>query len=292
MSIDGVKELHDKYRLTPDGVGSFDKAFAAFRDGKKYGWASSKMTFVPGSFLYIYPSIKQMVEEGCRDIYCNYAYEPVYTKDDARLLYRELKKVASYILTERPDVWVSILSDAVGEPEPEDHNWCGGTGDMLSIAPDGSVYPCIRYAPISIGKEMASKICLGDCYNGLYVTEDQIETKKMLDSITLTSQSTQECIDCPVASGCGWCSGYNYELFGTPNKRATHICLAHKARVLATCYYYNRRYWEIGDCEPKAIYLPRAEAEELIGKEAADELWAIQEQAAAKIENERGGESN
>lgn len=290
VSIDGVKELHDRYRLTPDGFGSFDKAFTAFRNGKqKYGWTSSKMTFVPGSFLYIYPSVKQMVEEGCRDIYCNYAYEPVYTKDDAKSLYCELKKVANYVLTDHPEVWVSILSDTIGEPALEDHNWCGGTGDMLSIAPDGSVYPCIRYAPISIGKDMASKICLGDCYNGLYVTDEQIKTKELLDSITLTSQSTDECINCPVASGCGWCSGYNYELFGTPNKRATHICLAHKARVLASCYYYNRRYLQMGDCEPKAIYLPRSEAIDLVGESAANELWALQEQAAEKFEKEKGG---
>lgn len=123
----------------------------------------------------------------------------------------------------------------------------------------------------------------------MYVTDEQIKTKELLDSITLTSQSTDECINCPVASGCGWCSGYNYELFGTPNKRATHICLAHKARVLASCYYYNRRYLQMGDCEPKAIYLPRSEAIDLVGESAANELWALQEQAAEKFEKEKGG---
>lgn len=39
--------------------------------------------------------------------------------------------------------------------------------------------------------------------------------------------------------GCGWCSGYNYEVYGTPNKRATFICYMHQARVLAVRYYHN-----------------------------------------------------
>lgn len=128
------------------------------------------------------------------------------------------------------NVWVSILGEQIGNPHPEDKNWCGGTGAMLSFAPDGKAYPCIRYAPISVGKELAAPMCLGNCRDGLYTTEQQRKTKEMLDAITLTTQSTQECIDCPVATGCSWCSGFNYEVYGTPNKRVTRICKAHKTR--------------------------------------------------------------
>ena len=63
-----------------------------------------------------------------------------------------------------------------------------------------------------------------------------------LDSITMSSQSSQECIDCQIATGCGWCSAYNYEATGDVNKRITNICNAHKARVLATIYYKNKQY--------------------------------------------------
>lgn len=38
VSIDGVQELHDMYRLDEAGKGSFSRAWAAFQDGKKYGW--------------------------------------------------------------------------------------------------------------------------------------------------------------------------------------------------------------------------------------------------------------
>ena len=92
VSIDGVQDLHDMYRLDEHGNGSFSKAWAAFQDGKRrFGWTNSKMTFVPGSFPYISDSLKMMLDEGCSDVACNYAYEPVYTPADGRSLYEQLR---------------------------------------------------------------------------------------------------------------------------------------------------------------------------------------------------------
>ena len=60
--------------------------------------------------------------------------------------------------------------------------------------------------------------------------------------MTRCSQSTDECINCPIAAGCAWCSAYNYEYFGELNKRATFICIMHKARALANVYFWNKYY--------------------------------------------------
>ena len=63
VSIDGVQELHDRFRVDENGKGSFSAAFRAFQDGKQYGWYHSKMTFVPGSFKYIFDSVKMMAAD-------------------------------------------------------------------------------------------------------------------------------------------------------------------------------------------------------------------------------------
>lgn len=283
VSIDGIQELHDKYRIDQYGKGSFEKAYIAYLDGRdKYGWNNSKMTFTPGSVHYMYDSIKMMIENGCNDILCNFAYEPKYTIQDAKNIYFELKKVSDYMIQNKYNNYISILDEYIGNFDNTIDNYCGGTGKMIAFSSDGKAYPCIRYMPISIGNEKSSKICIGDCFNGIYKTNDQLKIKKELDSITRKSQSTKECMECPVSTGCGWCSGYNYELYGTANKRCTNICYSHKGRVLASCYYYNKRHMELNDVNPKKINLPYNEVVDILGKEEADYLFNLEKEAFNK----------
>ena len=283
VSIDGIQELHDKYRIDQYGKGSFEKAYIAYLDGRdKYGWNNSKMTFTPGSVHYMYDSIKMMIENGCNDILCNFAYEPKYTIQDAKNIYFELKKVSDYMIQNKYNNYISILDEYIGNFDNTIDNYCGGTGKMIAFSSDGKAYPCIRYMPISIGNEKSSKICIGDCFNGIYKTNDQLKIKKELDSITRKSQSTKECMECPVSTGCGWCSGYNYELYGTANKRCTNICYSHKGRVLASCYYYNKRHIELNDVNSKKINLPYNEVVDILGKEEADYLFNLEKEAFNK----------
>ena len=118
-------------------------------------------------------------------------------------------------------------------------------------------------------------------------TPHTAKIRDYLDAITLSSQSTDECINCPVSVGCGWCSAYNYESTGDVNKRVTHICWAHKGRVLASCYYHNKRYLELGDTAPKAVLLPDKDALQIISRDELEYLHRLQEEAEAKYLKEQ-----
>ena len=79
---------------------------------------------------------------------------------------------------------------------------------MLAFDPDGIAYPCLRYMESSLGDD-APPIIIGSV-DGIFETDEHKEIKRCLDCITRRSQSTDECFNCPIADGCGWCSAWNY----------------------------------------------------------------------------------
>ena len=265
VSIDGHKALHDAHRVDAAGNGSFDKAIKAYHAAAGLGGKQTKMTFVPSSFPQMSEAILFMLEQSPDFIAANYAYEPIYTPQDARVLYDQLKIVSDHLIATKRVIACSILDHNIGYPvaKEDDKNYCGGSGGMLAFDTQGKAYPCLRYCPISIGKEKAEKICIGDM-QGIYNTPHTAKIRDYLDAITLSSQSTPECINCPVGVGCGWCSAYNYQCTGTPDKRVTYICPMHKARVLANAYYWNNLYRKRGDTARYRLDIPDAWALEII----------------------------
>lgn len=290
VSIDGHKALHDAHRVDAAGNGSFDKAIKAYHAAAGLGGKQTKMTFVPASFPQMSEAILFMLEQNPDFIAANYAYEPIYTPQDARVLYDQLKIVSDHLIATKRVIACSILDHNIGYPvaKEDDKNYCGGSGGMLAFDTQGKAYPCLRYCPISIGKEKAEKICIGDM-QGIYNTPHTAKIRDYLDAITLSSQSTPECINCPVGVGCGWCSAYNYESTGDVNRRVTNICWAHKGRTLASCYYHNKRYLELRDTTPKAVLLPEKDALQIIPCEEYEYLLRLQTEAE-KVFLKEGGE--
>jgi len=246
ISIDGNKELHDSCRLFPDGKGSYDIVEKAFiKQLRSNPNASTKLTLSQQNVVHLFEACRHLFTLGITSIFANCVFEKGWEIEHARILYKQMLLLANYLLEDDKfqDLHCSLFDETIGQPmlESNNENWCGGTGKMLSISCDGMVYPCLRYLPFSL-KEGISPIIIGDIYNGIESTSDQKEVVQKLNRITRRSQSTDECFNCSVASGCAWCSAYNYEETGSPDKRVTYICIMHKARVLANHYYWNKLY--------------------------------------------------
>jgi radical SAM peptide maturase (CXXX-repeat target family) len=282
ISVDGNKQLHDACRVFEDGTGSYDIAIAAVHHYVDVlgGNMGSKMTLAPENIAFTYEAVVSLIEEGYTEINLNCVYEEGWTAEHAAILYEQLKLLADYILENdlQDKIYVSIFENHFFCPKsPEDiQNWCGGTGSMISVDWKGDIYPCIRYMESSLGTEIKPLI-IGNVHTGTLVTPDQCSIDQCLKCVNRRTQSTDECFNCPIAEGCSWCSAYNYQCFGTVDKRATYICIMHKARCLANAYYWNKYYILNGSNERFKLWIPDEWALEIIDENELNLLKFFEE---------------
>lgn len=240
LSVDGNKTKHDLQRVKPDGSGSYDDVVKNVPLWvKQFPEASTKATFSSADLAHVKDSIISLWNLGIRNVNANVIFENDWQRGDDLLFETQLKELADYILENR--LWseynCSFFTDSVGFPivaEAKKQNWCGA-GKMLAIDYRGKFFPCVRFVGYSLNKR--EEYIIGDIENGF----DHAKLRPFM-ALNLLSQSTDECINCQVGSGCGWCQGFNYDeaKIDTIFERMTYICGMHKARVRANDYYWNR----------------------------------------------------
>ena len=280
ITLDGNKRLHDSCRVFPDGSGSYDKASAACLDWNKRlaegAVPASKLTIAPENVMYLKEAVLHMIDLGYVNINENCVYEDVWKTSDATILYNQLKEIADYLIENdlEEKVTLRIFDPTLYGPMEEDDNdnWCGGDGSMLALDVNGDIFNCVRYMKSSLGSDQPP-LKIGDVENGIAIAPCDKSNLECMRCITRRSQSTDECFNCPIAKGCGWCSAYNYQTFGTVNKRATFICDMHKAEALANTYYWNKVFRKHNEDDIRLpLECPREWALPIIGKDEYDML--------------------
>lgn len=289
VTLDGNKELHDSCRVFAHDTnkGSYDLAYDACVDWMERGnYMGSKITIAPDNLTHLVSAVKHMmIDLEYDDINANCVYEEGWTLEHAKLFYKLLKEIADmkmeYNLEE--EVFLSLFEENFFRPKPEteNDNWCGGTGSMLSMDPDGWLFPCIRYMESSLGDER-ERYSIGHIDKGVGDTKRHKDRIKCLNCISRRTESTDECYYCPIADGCSLCSAYNYQVFGTPDSRATYICIMHKARALANIYYWNKVYLKLDVDRYFENNVPEEWALEIISKEELDMLNDLVNQAKSR----------
>ena len=281
ISIDGNKQLHDACRVFPDGSGSYDIAMKAVRHyiDVRHGKMGSKMTLAPQNIMYTFNAVKGLIEQGYKEIYLNCVFEKGWNENHATILYYELKKLSDYIINNNleEELYIAMYENHFFRPKDKDdtQNWCGGNGQMISVDWKGDIYPCIRYMESSLGNDV-EPIIIGNVNTGIMVDAKCKTCIQKLKAVNRISQSTQECIDCPIAEGCAWCQAYNYQDSGDFNHRATYICCMHKARALANAYYWNKCYRKHNENIRFKIWLSDEESLKIIPEEELKLLKDLQ----------------
>lgn len=292
ISIDGNKELHDACRIQPNGEGSYDIDIAALNHYNRHYTPerNSKMTLAPSNIKYLFDSVVNFINNGMTCININCVFEEGWNQKTALIEYQQLKKLADYILENNlENLYIAIFNERQEDvfSKYNDSPSCGGSGSMLSLRPNGQFYPCIRYMPTSVGNKVKD-LCIGNINDGIDGRDQDSEILKMLDNITRRSYTNDICYECPLSNDCGACTALGHTVFGTPNKKATFICIQMVAEHLANIYYWNNlalKHPEY-DLPVRKNVVPDEWALLVIDKNELDELKLLECMAIAKcIEN-------
>ena len=255
ITIDGTKRKHDLNRIwktaemekgivpkSEEEKGSYDDVVKNIPLWlKQFPGAGTKVTISSADIPYIKESVLHLYSLGIHEVNINCVFEDVWKDGDDKLFEQQLTELADAIIDcgYYTDYACSFFTEHMGKPmdcQSENQNWCGA-GRMLAVDAEGNFYPCTRFAQYSLRSKKAWII--GNVRDG--IDKNKLRPFFTLDRCT---QSTDECINCEVASGCAWCQGENYDAADTPTvyQRSTAICKMHKARVRANNYYWNKLY--------------------------------------------------
>lgn len=242
ITIDGTRAKHDLNRIYKSGRGSYNDVVKNIPLWlEQFPGGATKVTISSPDIPYITESVLHLFWLGIKEININCVFEDVWNEGDDVLFEEELITLADAIIEKGlyREYGCSFFSEIIGKPldrKLQNQNWCGA-GMMLAVDAAGYFYPCTRFAQYSLRDKKARII--GNVKEG-------IDRNKLRPFLTLDrcTQSTAECIDCEVASGCAWCQGENFDAADTPTvyQRSTAICRMHKARVRANNYYWNKLY--------------------------------------------------
>lgn len=243
ITIDGTELKHDLNRVYKGtGKGSYQDVSRNIPLWlKQFPHGGTKVTISSADIPYIKESVLHLYSLGIHEVNINCVFENVWNEGDDTLFEKQLIELADAIVNGGyyKEYTCSFFSEHIGKPlnkELDNQNWCGA-GKMLSVDAAGNFYPCTRFAQYSLRNKKA--VIIGNIMEG--INKNKLRPFLTLDRCT---QSTQECIECKIASGCAWCQGENYDAANTSTifQRSIAICKMHKARVRANNYYWNKLY--------------------------------------------------
>lgn len=231
LSLDGRKEVHDKYRVDYAGNGSWEKIVPKFqkfvnaRGGKNY--------YMRGTFTHANPDfledIKTMLDLGFSEL----SMEPVVaasddpaalTEADKPVVMKQYEDLAKLMLERdkegKPFTFYHYMIDLKGGPCIYKRiSGCGSGTEYMAVTPWGDLYPCHQF----VGDE---KFKLGDIWSG-------VNNKKIQDEFASCNvYAREECRDCWARLYCsGGCAANAYHATGSVKGVYKYGCDLFKKRM-------------------------------------------------------------
>ncbi len=217
LSLDGRKEVNDRFRVDYAGHGSYDKIVPNFQQFvKKRGNLSYYMrgTFTHYNTDFV-NDIKQMLDLGFTEL----SMEPVVTdpsspsaitKEDLPIIFEQYEELARLMVERynegRPFTFYHYMLDLTCGPCIYKRiAGCGSGTEYLAVTPWGDLYPCHQF----VGDEAYK---MGSIYDGVQNLELQDKFA------SCNAYSRPECKDCWAKLYCsGGCAANAYHASGSIN---------------------------------------------------------------------------
>ncbi len=215
LSLDGRKEVHDRFRVDYAGAGSWDRIVPKFK--KLVDARGGKGYYMRGTFTHHNPDfledIKQMLDLGFTElsmepVVCEAGSPSELTDEDLPIVLDQYEKLAELMLERdkegKPFVFYHYMIDLKGGPCIYKRiSGCGSGTEYMAVTPWGDLYPCHQF----VGDE---KFKLGDIYTGVTNTDVQ---KTFCDC---NVYARPDCADCWAKLYCsGGCAANAYHSTGS-----------------------------------------------------------------------------
>ena len=231
LSLDGRKEIHDRFRVDYAGKGSWDRIVPKFR--KLVEARGGKSYYMRGTFTHSNPDfledIKAMLDLGFREL----SMEPVVcaeddpmklTDEDLPVVLKQYEDLARLMKKKKaegdPFTFYHYMLDLTGGPCIYKRiSGCGSGTEYMAVTPWGDLYPCHQF----VGDE---KFRLGDIWHGVENTEIQ----EQFASCNLYRR--EECRDCWARLYCsGGCAANSYHSTGSVTGIYEYGCKLFRKRM-------------------------------------------------------------
>lgn len=231
LSLDGRKEIHDRFRVDFNGKGSWESIVPKFqklvqaRDGKGY--------YMRGTFTHANPDfledIKVMLDLGFNElsmepVVCAEGDASALTEDDLPVVMEQYEKLAELMLERsregRPFTFYHYMIDLTGGPCIYKRiSGCGSGTEYMAVTPWGDLYPCHQF----VGEE---RFKLGNVWDGVDNTEIQE------DFASCNVYAREECRDCWARLYCsGGCAANAYHATGSVRGVYEYGCKLFRKRM-------------------------------------------------------------
>ncbi len=215
LSLDGRREVHDRYRADYEGRGSWDRIVPKFQKFVKR--RGDRNYYMRGTFTHANPDFLKDIETMLDLGFTELSMEPVVaaegdpsalTKDDLAIVKEQYEKLAELMLKRekegRPFTFYHYMIDLKDGPCVYKRiSGCGSGTEYMAVTPWGDLYPCHQF----VGDE---KFRLGDVWKGVTNHEMTEEFR------SCNVYSRQECRDCWARLYCsGGCAANAYHASGS-----------------------------------------------------------------------------